>query len=233
MHLSLVIPTLSRPQTALLLAMRVFDLLPGVQIEAIVVLPADVPKPQDTGAVTFIHDDRRGVYMAYRAGLERATGEYCWFMGDDDYPLDGLVQMGASILASQEDVLVAPVLFSTGRLYRPTRSLLILHFLNWCQQGVLYRRSLLSQHRFYRRLPVQADQYVNILLRANRTVKTRFFIKPICVFGVEGVSGRRRDTHYASLRVALAQRTLGGSSYFLFRVLMLVEPLVKRLVRLR
>jgi glycosyltransferase involved in cell wall biosynthesis len=233
MHLSIIIPTLSRPQTAALLAMRVRDLLPEVQIEAIVVLPPDVPRPPDSGAVTFINDGRRGVYMAYRAGLEHATGEYCWFMGDDDYPLDGLAQMRAPILASRDDVLVAPVLFSTGRIYRPTRSLFLLQFLNWCQQGVIYRRSLLSQHRFFRRLVVQADQYVNLLLRANPTVRTEFFPKPICVFGVEGVSGRLRDTHYAALRVALARRTLSRGSFLLFRALMLVEPLVKQLVRLR
>lgn len=233
MHLSIIIPTLTRPQIAVLLATRVGDLLPGVQIEAIVVLPPDVPKPPDTRTVTFINDDRRGVYLAYRAGLQRATGEYCWFMGDDDYPLDGLMQMRASILALQEDVLVAPVLFSTGRKYRPTRSPLILQFLNWCQQGVIYRRSLLSRHRFFRRLAIQADQYVNILLRANPAVRIQFFSKPICVFGVHGVSGRQRDTHYASLRTALARRALGRSSFLLFRALMLIEPLVKRLVRLR
>ena len=174
-----------------------------------------------------------GVYAAYRAGLERATGEYCWFMGDDDYPLDGASRLSGELLAAQADLLVAPVLFSSGRVYRPTRSALILHFLNWCQQGVIYRRSALSRRRFFRRLTVQADQYVNILMRSDPALRTIFLDAPICVFGVDGISGRLHDSAYARLRVALAWRTLNGGAFLLFRCLLLVQPLVKRLVKLR
>jgi glycosyltransferase involved in cell wall biosynthesis len=233
MHLSVIIPTLARPQTALFLAARICDMLPALEIEVIVVQPAGVEKPADSARVRFINDTGCGVYMAYRAGLERATGEYCWFMGDDDYPLDTAAELSAALLAAQADLLVAPVIFSSGRIYRPTRSRLILHFLNWCQQGVIYRRSLLARQRFFRRLSVQADQYVNILLRADPTVRTAFLPKPICVFGVGGVSGRLRDTGYASLRMALARRTLSGSSFLMFRALLLAEPVIKRFVRVR
>lgn len=233
MHLSVIIPTLSRPQTALFLAARICELLPTLEIEVIVVQPAGLPKPADSATVRFISDMRRGVYMAYRAGVEHATGEYCWFMGDDDYPLDAAAQLSAALLAAQADLLVAPVIFSSGRIYRPTQSRLILHFLNWCQQGVIYRRKALARHRFFRRLSVQADQYVNLLLRADPTVRTEFLSEPICVFGVGGVSGRQRDTGYGSLRMALARRTLSGGSFLLFRALLLAEPMVKRFVKIR
>jgi hypothetical protein len=208
-------------------------MLPALEIEVIVVQPTGVPMPADSTTVRFISDTGRGVYMAYRAGLERATGEYCWFMGDDDYPLDAAAQLSAALLAGQADLIVAPVIFSSGRVYRPTRSRLILHFLNWCQQGVIYRRSLLTRVRFFRRLSVQADQYVNIMLRADPSVRTTFFSTPICVFGVGGVSGRLRDTGYASVRMALARRTLSGSSFLMFRALLLAEPVIKRVVKIR
>ena len=233
MHLSVIIPTLSRPQTAAFLAERICRIFPALEIEVIVVKPAGLPTPADTATVRFISDTGRGVYMAYRAGLQLATGEYCWLMGDDDYPLDGLVQLNGAILAGQADLIVAPVIFSSGRIYRATRSRLILHFLNWCQQGVIYRRTLLKRVRFFRRLSVQADQYVNIMLRADPSVRTIFLSAPICVFGVGGVSGRSRDTAYASLRLALARRTLSGGSFLMFRALLLVEPLVKRVVKIR
>ena len=233
MHLTVIIPTLAHPQTALFLAKRIRELLPALKIEVIVVLPSGVPMPFDEGAVHFVNDAGGGVYMAYRAGLKHARGEYCWFMGDDDYPLDGASQMSASLLGAQADVLVAPVIFSSGRVYRPTRSRLILHFLNWCQQGVIYRRSSLTRYRFFRRLSVQADQYVNLQLRADPHVRVEFFPLPICVFGVNGVSGRARDANYASLRLALAKRTLGFGSLLAFRALLLAEPLVKLLVKIR
>jgi glycosyltransferase involved in cell wall biosynthesis len=173
------------------------------------------------------------VYAAYNAGLQSARGEYVWFMGDDDYPLDAATSISGILQTGAVDLLVAPVLFSSGRIYRPARTLLLLHFLNWCQQGVIYRRRELLHHKFFRRLTVQADQYVNILLRSDPAVSKKYLDDPICVFGVNGLSGRGRDSGYRSLRFALAHRTLGCGAFFAFRLLAGIEPLVKRLVKIR
>ncbi len=233
MHLSVIIPTLRRLETARLLAGRVRALLPTLAVEVIVVTPAAAQLPDSTELVRYVADNGRGVYAAYTAGLQMAIGEYVWFVGDDDYPLDALTNIGAILEEGVVDLLIAPVLFSSGRIYLATRSLLVLHFLNWCQQGVIYRRRDLLRHRFFRRLTVQADQYVNILLRSDPAVRRRFLSEPICVFGVSGVSGRARDAGYRSLRLALAQRTLGGGAFLVFRLLILIEPMIKRLVRIR
>jgi glycosyltransferase involved in cell wall biosynthesis len=233
MHLSVIVPTLNRIATAQLIAERVFSLFADLQVEVIVVAPASRPVPQDSERLRFIADTGRGVYRAFTAGLRQARGQYVWFLGDDDYPLDAARALQAKIKEGHADLLVAPVLFSSGRLYRPTRSRLILQFLNWCQQGVVYRRELLLRHRFYRRLPVQADQFVNIQLRCDPQVSIQFVEAPICMFGVDGVSGRAQDMGYRALRRALAHRTLGCAQFLAFRALLSVEPLVKKLVKIR
>jgi glycosyltransferase involved in cell wall biosynthesis len=233
LHLSVIIPTLNRLEIASLLAKRIVGLLPALQIEFIVVSPAEVDKTTSNDRVRYLKDAGRGVYAAYNSGLQTARGEYVWFIGDDDYPLDAASEIGTLLMEGSIDLLVAPVLFSSGRIYRPKRSLLLLHFLNWCQQGVIYRRSELLRHRFFRRLPVQADQYVNILMRADPAVRKKFIAAPICIFGVNGVSGRARDLGYRSLRLALARRTLGRGAFLVFRVLTALEPLIKRLVKIR
>jgi glycosyltransferase involved in cell wall biosynthesis len=227
MHLSVIIATLSRPLTALALVARIAELFPTLNIEVIVVQPSTAPRPADTTRARFVNDSSRGVYRAYRAGLSHATGEYCWFMGDDDYPLDGATDLVPALLSAQADLLVAPVIFSSGWIYSPTRSHLVLHFLNWCQQGAIYRRRLLGPVRFFRRLSVQADQYVNIQLRADPSIRTVLFTRPICVFGIAGVSGRLRDDCYASLRRALARRTLSRKSYLIFCAFLLLRPKIK------
>jgi glycosyltransferase involved in cell wall biosynthesis len=232
-HLTVIIPTLNRLETATLLAERIRNLLPALKIEVIVVTPPIGELPVSNELVRYVADAGRGVYSAYNAGLRSASGEYVWFMGDDDYPLDSATAITAILLAGPVDLLVAPVLFSSGRIYRPARTLLLLHFLNWCQQGVIYRRRKLLRHRFFRRLPVQADQYVNILLRSDPTVSKKFLTEPICMFGVNGVSRRVRDAGYRSLRLALAHRTLGCGAFLAFRMLAVIEPLIKRLVKIR
>ncbi len=233
MHLSVIIPTLNRPETAELLAGRICSLLPTLDVEVIVVTPAVPERSASNEQVRYVTDAGRGVYKAYSAGLGSASGEYVWFIGDDDYPLDAATSISWILQEGAVDVLIAPVLFSSGRIYRPTRTLLLLHFLNWCQQGVIYRRRELLRHRFFRRLTVQADQYVNILLRSDPAVRTKFLIEPICMFGVNGISGRAHDAGYGSLRVALAHRTLGCCAFLAFRALLLLEPMIKRLVTIR
>jgi glycosyltransferase involved in cell wall biosynthesis len=232
-HLSVIIPTLSRRETARLLAGRIRELLPALDVEVIVVSPPGGAQPASDGQVRYVTDVGRGVYMAYNAGLRSATGEYVWFIGDDDYPLDAAATVSSFLRDGIVDILVAPVLFSSGRIYRPTRTLLILQFLNWCQQGVIYRRRELLRHRFFRRLNVQADQYVNILLRSDASVGIKFLADPICIFGVKGVSGRSRDRGYGSLRLALARRTLGCGAFMVFRALLILEPMIKRLIKIR
>jgi glycosyltransferase involved in cell wall biosynthesis len=232
-HLSVIIPTLNRLETATLLARRIRELLPALEIEVIVVTPAAGERPTSSELVRYVADAGRGVYAAYNAGLRSASGEYVWFMGDDDYPLDAARGISGILQAGAVDLLVAPVLFSSGRIYRPTRTLLLLHFLNWCQQGVIYRRRELLNHRFFRRLTVQADQYVNILLRSDPALRRKFLAEPICMFGVNGISARARDPGYRSLRLALAHRTLGCGAFCAFRLLALIEPLIKRLVKIR
>jgi glycosyltransferase involved in cell wall biosynthesis len=232
-HLSVIIPTLNRLETAGLLAGRIRELLPALEIEVIVVTPQPGKQPTSNELVRYVADARRGVYAAYNAGLRTAVGEYVWFMGDDDYPLDAATGISGILQEGTVDLLVAPVLFSSGRIYRPTRTLLLLHFLNWCQQGVIYRRRELLRRKFFRRLKVQADQYVNILLRSDPAVHKKFLAQPICMFGVNGVSGRLHDAGYRSLRLALAYRTLGCGAFLAFRVLTLIQPMIKRLVKIR
>jgi glycosyltransferase involved in cell wall biosynthesis len=230
--LSVVIATLNRTETAKLMAERIRALLPDLEIEVIVVTPLVAEQHASTD-LRFVADAGRGVYAAYNSGLRAACGEYVWFMGDDDYPLDAAAGLGGLLKAGAIDVLVAPVLFSSGRIYRPTRTLLVLHFLNWCQQGVIYRRRQLLRHRFFPRLKVKADQFVNILLRSDPAISKQFLAEPICMFGLNGLSGRMRDDAYRSLRPALARRTLGCGELAAFRVLTMIEPLAKRWLNVR
>jgi glycosyltransferase involved in cell wall biosynthesis len=232
-QLSVIIATLSRLETTALLAERIRALLSALVLEIIVVSPVAGKQTSSDELVRYVTDAGRGVYAAYNAGLQSSNGDYVWFIGDDDYPLDAATDICEILRESSVDLLVAPVLFSSGRIYRPSRGLLLLHFLNWCQQGVIYRRQLLLRYRFFRRLPVQADQYVNILLRSDPTMRLKFLKNPICIFGGNGVSGRAYDSGYRSLRLALAHRTLSCSAFLAFRVLVLLEPLIKRVVKLR
>jgi hypothetical protein len=153
-------------------------------------------------------------------------------MGDDDYPLDSVGSLVSTIKRRAADLLVAPVIYSSGRLYKPTRSRFGLLFYNWCQQGILYRRSLLLRMRFYKRLNVQADHYVNIVLRSDRELSIEFCDQPLCVFGAHGISSFGGDQSFRELRPRLAQRTLPIIEFWLFLFVVKVSDSYKFIVRL-
>jgi glycosyltransferase involved in cell wall biosynthesis len=229
MHLSVILPTLHRLGTARCLASRFRELFRELDVEIIVVAPVEVaPSEQSSDRdIRFVKDGGGGVYAAYTRGLQHALGDYVWFVGDDDYPLDAAAQLAPLLTAREADVIVAATVFSSGRVYRPYRNQLLLLFFNWCQQGVIYRRTALAEYRFFRRLRVQADHYVNVLLRADDAVRKVYIDTPICVFGVGGVSSRDKDAAFRALRPLLARRTMGWPGYLLFESIVAVASIRK------
>ena len=227
MDLSVVLPTLHRLDTARLLAHRIRELCGGtVNCEVILVTPR-VADSSHVDTIRCIADTGVGVYAAYERGLCEARGEYVWFMGDDDFPLDFSNTLKRLIEERRADLIVAPVIYSTGRLYRPTRHPIGLLFYNWCQQGVLYRRRILIQHHFPRRFPIQADQYVNNLLRSDLDLEIAFLDDPICVFGAAGISSRGGDSRFRTIRTRLARRVLVRRHYLIYRMIVLVADSIK------
>jgi len=229
--LSVVLPTLHRPGTALLIARRLAELLDSaLTFELIVVTPRPVENVTDA-RVRCLIDRGRGVYAAYGQGIRAAVGEYVWLLGDDDFPLDAIRSLTALIRERRADLIAAPVIYSTGGLYRPTRSRFVLLFYNWCQQGVLYRRHVLLRHAFHARFKVQADHYVNVLLRGDRSLRTEFLRDPLCVFGAHGVSSRGGDRSFRKVRPYLAHRTLRPMGYLMFLLIVAVADIRKQLRR--
>lgn len=227
--LSVVLPTLDRIDTALCLALRLRDLFRGISTEVIIVTPRGAPGADTREGIQILADGGRGVYRAYARGLREARGEYVWLLGDDDFPLDAAANLSGILSAGVADVIVAPVIFSSGKLYRPKHGKLGLLLRNWCQQGVIYRRTELARYRFHRRLRVQADHFVNVLLRADSSIKLRFLEVPICVFGVHGISSRGGDDSFRKLRPALAKRTLSVPAFVVFQIVSLAGMVKNKL----
>jgi len=226
MNLSIILPTLDKIGAARNLALRFRELFPALAIEVVVVTPHPTDALSEPG-IRLVEDRGGGVYAAYTLGLKQARGDYVWLVGDDDYPLDTAARLTPLLLAREADLIVAPVIFSTGRVYRPYRSKLLLLFFNWCQQGVLYRRTALVKRPFYRRLRVQADHYVNVLMRADEDLRKVFFAEPICVFGAHGLSSRDGDVKFRALRPRLARRTLGYFGFLVFKAIVAVMSVRK------
>jgi glycosyltransferase involved in cell wall biosynthesis len=227
--LSVVIPTLTKIETARSLARRLSELLEGLNMEVIIVSSCTDASVDGPGVrIRYVSDERTGIYAAYACGMSAANGEYVWFMGDDDYPLDSVTKLIPVFEDGHVDLIICPVIYSSGKLYWPRRTGLGLLLRNWCQQGVIYKRTVLSRHRFYGRLRVQADHYVNVLLNADRSLEKLFFDLPISVFGAHGLSSNGGDEAFRRLRPILAHHSLTAFELFLFDVFVRPISTIKR-----
>jgi len=204
-------------------------MLPTLGLEIICVVPRGLGAAScDRKGVAIIEDEGVGVYAAYSQGIRAATGQYVWLLGDDDYPLDGLRYVAPAIQRNEVDLIVCPVLLSSGRSYRPHRLLFFLILRNWCQQGVIYRRAIFQEYSLHRRFKIQADHYLNVLLCADVSLRKMYINHPVCVFGVAGISSRIRDERFRKIRPVLARRVLGKVGYFFFWALVLPASAIKR-----
>jgi glycosyltransferase involved in cell wall biosynthesis len=214
--------------TTLLIARRVHELFPG-SVEVIIITPQQCDAAAFGSGIRVIAAAAKGVYAAYTTGLRHAKGDYVWFLGDDDFPLDCASSLSELLKEGSADVIACPVIFSSGRVYKPSRYRLTLLLRNWCQQGIVYKRATLLCYRFFNRFPVQADHYVNVLLRAQPGVKIVYPGCPVCVFGVNGLSSRLRDERFRKVRKLLARRTLGFPQLAVFGSIVWCRAIVRRM----
>jgi len=162
------------------------------------------------GRVRIVADAPRGVYQAYNLGCTVASGRYIGFYGFDDFPLPGLDRIIDE--AEHDDgqtVLFAGPCLSGSRMMRPMLPVCTIAYRNWCHQGLIYRRSALSQPPFSTQYRVLADHHANIRLLGDHPRSVRVFSEPIAFFSQGGLSSTQQDEHFRAEQRRMAHESFG------------------------
>lgn len=164
----------------------------------------------------------RGIYDAFNAALERATGRYVIFMGSDDRFAESTVLERLRAAIESEPYEPALVLGKvrtgdeeefTSRLGRITLAINSVH-----HQGALYARSIFDGFRYDLSVPVIADYELNVLLQQKgiSVLNTSILISQC---GADGISRTSNEyALYRGMHTLRRKHVLGGLSYVLYLV---------------
>jgi hypothetical protein len=140
-----------------------------------------------------------GVYNAYEIGVSIAEGDFIIFSGGDDFFMPALSTVLEDISPEIEfnpDVIAATVCFGDNKLLSPSKSKFAIVMKNWCQQGVLYKRTLFESFQFNPSYRIQADHCLNIQLMGSNNLRISFKDSIVAYFSCGGISQNQPDLNF-------------------------------------
>ena len=176
--------------------------------------------------------EEKGIYRAYNAGIEAATGDYLVFFGHDDIVLPGMdaVLSGLERCAPARAVVAADVWMEGRGIRSPTRCRSLIAFRNWCHQGILYSRDALDGHAYDPAYPVRADHVLNIRLLGDARIAYRRFPVAVAFFSAGGFSSvRPEDPRFDADQASLARDAFGWPVACAIRRILPAVRLMRRL----
>ena len=161
---------------------------------------------QAPGIIRWVTEKDKGIYDAMNRALTRATGEWVYFLGSDDYlrAEQVLADVAAVLADTTADIVYGDaVLVSDGQRHGVAFDLMrLLTTGNLCHQTVFYRRAVFALIGEYDlRFPIIADWDFNIRCFRHPAIQTQHYPREIVTFNdVTGVSSTsRQDAFYAML----------------------------------
>jgi glycosyltransferase involved in cell wall biosynthesis len=149
--------------------------------------------------IKWVSESDRGVGDAQWKGVVRATGDWIYFLGADDYiaspqAIERIFRASADHL-SQADILTGHVLYEDGRLYKSNRPWFLKVKNCIHSQGALFKRSALLKRPFDANYRVYYDYDFNLWAYLNGR---HFFHTDVLIgiLGCNGLSDRPKWKHY-------------------------------------
>ena len=150
----------------------------------------------------WVTEKDNGIYDALNKGIKRASGEYIYILGADDFFCDNnIIENVASNLDDDIDILSGPVFlmqFNMKKLFnnysREIKNNLdekdLINILLPPHQGLFVKSDIMKKYLFDIKYKLRADfKFELIMLTSNLNIK--FVDFPIAFYSVEGVSNRK------------------------------------------
>ena len=143
--------------------------------------------------LTLVSEKDSGIYDAFNKGIERAKGEYLYFIGAGDcLQPDVLEQLAGQLPRDVPGIVYGRVYFIKQNIYNG-QEFTAARFIrdNLCQQGMFYQREVFEIIGvFDLHFKVFADWFFNLKCFLNDRIKTRYIDTVIADYEEGGVSAQ-------------------------------------------
>lgn len=200
----------------------------------------DIIRRYENQLAGWVSEPDKGVFDAMNKGIERATGDWLFFLGADDLLCEGILEKVSNYLQSDLKVVYGNVMFDTGHIMRSKIGLRCLFENRLHHQSAFYHCSLFAEFRYNQKFRICADYELTlrIYLQKQPSLYVPF---TIAIFASGGISSKLTSDDINSIRgIYLNNPVLNSlysamidTYYYYFRAKVAFKGRLKRLVRQR
>lgn len=158
----------------------------------------------------WVSEKDRGIYDAMNKGIERASGEWIYFLGTDDLLCSDVLK---DIFAEppEADLIYGNVIFKhSGQIYDGFFDKEKLAHHNICHQAIFFKRQLFDRLGLFElKYQILADYVWNIKCFGKPEIKVVYLNKNIAIYNEIGLSGSKLDLNFIQNQQNLLKDHLG------------------------
>lgn len=148
-----------------------------------------------------------GIYDAMNKGIERAGGDWIYFLGADDTLLCDIGKTAAYLKDSETIYYGNVFLRNANQFYDGEFTAYKLARRNICQQAIFYPKTVFQRYKFNLAYPILADWELNMKCRMDNEINYSFIPVTVALYNdTAGVSTRKKDVRFYEDYICLVKK---------------------------
>lgn len=191
----------------------------------------DIIKKYQDKIAYWVSEPDGGIYDAMNKGIEKATGDYIYFINSGDYvAVDIFNQIEATLCQGYDFIYGRVYMRNTNKLYGKNFNKYSISFQNICHQAILYKRNVLVEMGYFdTNYPILADWVFNIKCFGNKEIRKDYIEAVFADYEGGGVSETSHDINFDKNRLKNLYQELGIMVFFIFIVRTVISCLLSKL----
>ncbi len=160
-----------------------------------------------------ISEKDKGVYDAMNKGVDKATGDWIYFLGSGDILLNVLDKVAEKLLDSNKIYYGNVFRLDTQEKYDGEFSAHKLAITNICHQAIFYPASVFKKYKYDLKYKIQADHILNMFCFGDKQYSFQYFPLTVAIYEGDGYSANNIDVEYTKDKLNIIKKNFSSAIY--------------------